>query len=669
MNRIIIKTLKLVNFKGVRDLTIDFNEAQTNIYGRNGSGKTTIFDAFTWLLFGKDSSDRKQFDLKTLDKDGNIIPQLPHEVSAVILYNDAEIKLMRRFTEKWVKRAGKVDKEFDGNKEERFINDVPVSKKEYEERIADICREDVFKFITSPTYFTSQKAEAQKAMLHQMAGSITDAEVAAGNSDFEQLLDTITGKSLADYKREIASKKSHINAEITDLPGRIDEKQRDIAKAEAEADDWAILEAELKQKREARAALDAQVEDVAEQQRSADSKRAQIIRRLSDLKASQQMRISEIKGNVTADYYQARGKRQELMMKVRQLQQQIEYQQRAIAAHQAEVQQCETNRGVLIDEWKRLNDERATIAAEQLEIDEATFVCPTCHRPLDINDIEEKEALLHKNFETERAERLARIADAIERNKRNGIANNERKTSCLSDIEAAQTHIENTRKQIADIEALPEYTAELSQPDASAAIAADEQLKQISIDIAKTEEELNTEADKHSNDVLELKGARELLTEAIEELIAKLARRTDIDADRLRLADLEAQMQTLNVELSELEKQEFVIAEFSKARNMAIEARINGLFKHVRFRWLSVAINGTESETCEATINGVPYASLNHAGQIIAGLDIINAICRSQSVSAPIFIDNAESINDLIPMQSQIINLIVSRDEHLRVEA
>lgn len=162
MNRIIIKTLKLVNFKGVRDLTIDFNEAQTNIYGRNGSGKTTIFDAFTWLLFGKDSSDRKQFDLKTIDKDGNIIPQLPHEVCAVILYNDAEIRLMRRFTEKWVKRAGKVDKEFDGNKEERFINDVPVSKKEYEERIADICREDVFKFITSPTYFTSQKPKHRK---------------------------------------------------------------------------------------------------------------------------------------------------------------------------------------------------------------------------------------------------------------------------------------------------------------------------------------------------------------------------------------------------------------------------------------------------------------------------------------------------------------------------
>lgn len=80
MKSIIIKHMHLVNFKGVRDLTIDFNQTVTNIYGRNGAGKTTVFDAFTWLLFGKDSQDRKAFDLKTLDEDGNIIAQLPHEV-------------------------------------------------------------------------------------------------------------------------------------------------------------------------------------------------------------------------------------------------------------------------------------------------------------------------------------------------------------------------------------------------------------------------------------------------------------------------------------------------------------------------------------------------------------------------------------------------------------
>lgn len=121
MKKIIIKQLSLLNFKGVRDLTIDFDAVSTNIYGRNGLGKTTIFDAFTWLLFGKDSQDRKKFDLKTLDSAGCIIPQIPHEVSAMLSINGEDVRLTRRFTEKWVKRAGQTVPVFTGNEEERFL--------------------------------------------------------------------------------------------------------------------------------------------------------------------------------------------------------------------------------------------------------------------------------------------------------------------------------------------------------------------------------------------------------------------------------------------------------------------------------------------------------------------------------------------------------------------
>lgn len=149
---IIIKSLSLVNFKGIRELSVSFDERVTDIFGRNGSGKTTLFDAFTWLLFGKDSQDRKKFDLKTLDADGRIIPQLPHEVSAIITVNGEEVKICRRFTEKWVKRAGQTERVFTGNEEERFYNDVPCSQREYEAKIADICNEAVFKFITNPAY-------------------------------------------------------------------------------------------------------------------------------------------------------------------------------------------------------------------------------------------------------------------------------------------------------------------------------------------------------------------------------------------------------------------------------------------------------------------------------------------------------------------------------------
>ena len=670
MKSIIIKQMHLVNFKGVRDLTIDFNQAVTNIYGRNGAGKTTVFDAFTWLLFGKDSQDRKAFELKTLDEDGNIIAQLPHEVSAVIEVNGQEITLSRRFTEKWVKRAGKVDKEFDGNKEERFFNDVPCSKKDYEEHIAEICDEAVFKFITSPTYFTSQKAEVQKAMLHRMAGNITDEEVAADNEDFQKLLAELTGKKLSDFKKEISAKKQRINAELVDIPGRIDEKKRDIAKSEEE--DWSSLEAELKQKREARADIEKQLEDINAAESAANEAVRKLMREIESLRTERMKRQNEITEDVMRDFYATQGKKNKCEHEIGVLKQQIAIYEQDIKRYNKETELCEERRNLLLEEWKKLNAQQKFIKAEQLQIDEAQFVCPTCHRPLDVEDIEAKETQMRENFEKEREKHLERVASDIESNKRRGRDNNARKENYQKQIADTEARIAEHKKRIAAIETSSEYTAELVRPDADAAIAADNRMKSLQeeIDRLTKEKEAKQQSDGNQNENREeLRNSRTTLTGAIETLVAKLSKRTDAEADKRRVNELEKKMQELNVELAELERKEFVIAEFSKARSAAIEARINGLFRIVRFRWIAVAINGAESETCEATLNGKPYSTCSNAERINIGLDIINAICKSEDIFAPIFIDNAESINDIMPMKSQTVNLIVSRDAQLRVEA
>lgn len=665
MNTIIIKSMRLTNFKGVRDLSIDFNDTVTNIYGRNGSGKTTVFDAFTWLLFGKDSSNSKQFDLKTLDADGKIIPQIPHEVSAVLVVNGEQITLTRRFTEKWVKRSGKVEREFDGNKEERFFNDVPVSKADYEVRIAEICREDIFKLITSPTFFTSQSYQLQKATLREMAGNVTDEEVAAGNADFEALLDIISGKSLEDFKKEIASKKSHINAELIDLPGHIDEKQRDIAKYETE--DWSAIDTELDEKRKTLHSIEQQIFDRTAAQKAKTEKARRNFDEQQRLQKEVFKREQEITKEVMRDFYAVQNKRTELQLEIDRLKIRIADAQRTVNNYTREVQECAELRLRMLEEYTSYQKKQKEIQTEQLHIDETQFVCPTCHRPLEISDIEEKEAQMLQNFEEERRKRLARVADAIARNLRAGQDNNARKEDYLKKIEDVKNQITEYQKHIAEIEASAEYTVKLEQPDASAAIEADARLKELHAEIAKLAD--NTSASEEDDELTELQDGYKTLQTAITELCVAQSHRKKVEEDKQRVAELEKQMQKLNIELAELEKREFVIAEFSKARSAAIEARIDGMFEHVRFRWLKVAINGAESETCEASINGVPYASLNHAGKIIAGLDIINAICKWQNICAPIFIDNAESINDIIPMKSQIVNLIVSRDAQLRVEA
>ncbi|QCD37201.1 MULTISPECIES: ATP-binding protein [Muribaculaceae] len=659
---IIIKSLSLVNFKGIRELSVSFDERVTDIFGRNGSGKTTLFDAFTWLLFGKDSQDRKKFDLKTLDTNGAIIPQLPHEVSAIITVNGEEIKLCRRFTEKWVKRAGQTERVFTGNEEERFYNDVPCSAREYDAKIAGICNEDVFKFITNPAYFPSQSAEAQKEMLLKMAGSISDTEIAAGNADFEALLAMITGKTMNEFKKEIASKKSRLNAEIVGIPGRIDEKKRDLS----EPEDWAAIESEIKTKIAERDKIESQMADASEAQRAADNERMKIQEQTTALRRKRAQRVADIEDEATADYRKKKRERDNVQFQIDSLTNRIRSTESAINARKEEIERHNNARKVLIQEWQSLQAESIAVNAEQVQFNESDFCCPTCHRQFDVEDIEAKEAEIIENFEKQRKKKLAAIAERIAANEQKGGAVKMQKQRSIVALEASEASIKADKASIEQLKSSDVYRVELTMPDVKPLISADAQLAEIDKKISELEAKSSIPAAPANS--IELKEQRNALSTAIDSLKSRLKKRDDNAKAQARIDELETQLSKQSDEIAELERIEFTMLEFSKARSAAIEQRIDGLFSLVRFRWIAPAINGAEKETCEATLNGKPYSTCSNAERIIIGLDIINAICKSQGVYAPIFVDNAESVNDIIPMQSQVISLIVSRDEQLVIE-
>lgn len=664
MKEIIIKQLSLLNFKGVRDLTIDFDARVTDISGRNGLGKTTIFDAFTWLLFGKDSQDRKKFDLKTLDSSGRIISQLPHEVAAIIAINGEEVRLTRRFTEKWVKRAGETEPVFTGNEEERFYNDVPCSAREYDAKIADICNETVFKFITSPTCFSSQSASAQKQMLFKMAGNITDKEIAAGNEDFEKLLELITGKTLEEFKKEISAKKSRLNDEIADIPGRIDEKKRDLTLIADE--DWTALESEREEKREQRAGVEKQLDEAAEAQRESNRLRLADIEELGKLRSQKMQRVNEVTSTATKDYYARKQNQSKLTFQVSQLRGEIQNHKQAIETAEREIKACAATRERLIAEYQKLYHRSEAIKAETLTFDESEFVCPTCKRPLDIADIEARQVEMTENFEKQRGERLQQVANAIEENQRLGKANNAKRAGYEAQIEKHREDIATAEKRIADIEASSEYSEKLTEPDVRPLLASDSVIAELDNKIQQLEAKTAEETPQIDN--ADLKAKRNELTAQIESLSSRISKRESRQRAQQRIGELESQYQSLNDEIARLEKLEFTIIEFSKARSEAIERRINGLFSLVKFRWIATAINGAEKETCEATLDGKPYSTCSAGEKIIIGLDIINAISTSQGISAPIFIDNAESLTRELPMTAQIINLRVSYDDKLVIK-
>jgi len=648
-HNVFIKELRLLNFKGVRDLTVTFGERQTSICGRNGSGKTTVFDAFTWLLFGKDSLDRKSFGIKTKDADGRDIERLPHEVSATLNVDGWIVTLCRRFNEKWTKKRGTAVEEFTGNTEERLYNDVPCSVKEWQDKIAEICPEDVFKFITNPLYFSQQKADVQRAMLFRMAGGVSDEDIAAGNDDFTALLANLTGKTLEEYKREIAAKKRRIKTEIEAISERIDERKRDVP----EAEDWSALEAELADKQAKLAEVEGQLTDAAKAVAAANESKLSALRKSGELEQERTKIEMQITKEVQSSYYNQMRIKQQLDTDIETLQGKLIDGERRKALCESEISECKTRRESLIAQWKEIN-------ARSLEFKDGDFICPTCKRPLELEDIEAKQKEMTALFNTRKSQDLS---DNVQIGKNNTARMQEFETELAKiqgELEMYSTELTKKQAEVANYE-------ELELPNAMLTVVENEEWQRLGKEIEELIAEVNKSA--AASDDAELKNGKRVLQEAIDELKSRLSKLDVIKRNNARIAELQQQLRKQSEELAELEGKEFTIAAFSKAKIEAIEQRINGMFEIVRFKMFEQQINGGEVETCEATVDGVPYSDLNNAMRINAGIDIINAISKNMGVSAPIFIDNAEAVNRLQPTQSQLIRLVVTEDKELVISS
>lgn len=649
MKEIIIKRMSFVNFKGIRNLTVDFDDTLTSILGTNGVGKTSIFDGFTWLLFGKDSENRKNFNIKTLDANNQVIERIPHEVSAIISVNGEEISLCRRFNEKWQKKRGSAVEEFNGNEEERLFNEVPCSLKEWNDKIAALCDEQVFKFITNPLYFTAQKSDVQRAMLFRMAGGISDAEIASGNEKFSSLLASLTGKSMEEYKKEIAAKKRRLKAEIEALPERIDERRRDTP----ENIDYSAIEAEIKRLQDLLSKVEDELLDSSKKNEALIKEREEAVKKLGKLREEKLQLEFEIKESLSADYRNAVSKKNEIASQIAELERKVESLNNRINTYKQVIEGCDKTREELLKEWESIN-------AETLSFNEADFICPTCNRRFEIYEIEAKQNEIIERFNADKAARLAE-------NNRKGKANKQKREDNLVAVEKLSDDIAEAIAKIAELRLSEEFNVNPVAPDTQPYIEKSEEWRSICDKIANLEEELNKET-VSSYDVSELKAEKSRLAQAIDIEKSKLSQKAVAERNQARIIELEAQLRKQNEELAELEGIEFTISEFSKARIEMVERKINGMFSIVKFKMFETLINGGEVETCEAMVNGVPFSDLNNAMKINSGLDIINAICSFEGITAPVFIDNAEAVNELLPTRSQMIRLVVTKDDKLIIE-
>ncbi|MDR2928232.1 MAG: AAA family ATPase [Cytophagaceae bacterium] len=651
MNNIIIKQITLLNFKGQRNLTIDFNEKDTSISGANATGKTTIFDAFTWLLFGKDSEDRteQKFNLKTLDETGKPFERIPHEVSAILLVDGVETVLKKIYEEKWIKTRGSVDEEFKGHTTTHFVNDIPCSEKEYMAKVDAICSYQVFKLITNPLFFPSQTKDFQRKALFDLAGNVADDEIAANKEEFKALLAALTGKTIEEYKREISAKKSKIKKEIAEIPGRIDEHKRCMP----ESHDWADIESQISAKKQEVDAIDDQISDYSKSVEAENKKRADLQSQLGKLKEVKTQHEFEIKERVLKDYHTKETERNALFVELERLQNELSSNHRQISTLTEKKISLNNQLAEFRSGWAAIN-------AETLIFGDHQFDCPTCKRPLEIEDIEAKQSELTANFNKNKA-------DKLEKNKQSGLTIKKDLGTTETIIGQKDAYSVELESKISKIQQSDLYLNAPYKPDARPYIERDGRWIECCLLIGNLERQI-TESNAPTTDNSDLKSKKQTLNNEIDLLKQRLSLREAIQTSLNRIAELEKEYKAQSQELASLEGVEFTIAAFGKAKVEAIESRINGLFSLVNFKMYEQQINGGELETCEAMVNGVPFTDLNNAMKINAGLDIINAFCKKQGIYAPIFIDNRESVNNIIPCESQIINLIVSTDKQLVIK-
>lgn len=651
MKSVTLKRIKFVNFKGIKDLSVSMFD-RTTISGANGRGKTTIFDGFTWVLFGKNSKDEAEFGIKTVDANMQPIPRLPHEVEVVLDVNGDEVTLTRRYNEVWRRdKDSNGEERMQGHEVERLYNGVPCSVKDWNEKIAEIIKEDIFKYTTNPHYFSAQKSETQRALLFKMAGGVTDAEIIASDPQFVELFAKVGNKTLKQFEDETKSALTRVRKELSDLPARIDERKRD----EVAAEDWAALEAEIAERTAELQCVEDAIADKAKAITAASEAREALALEIIRKKRERDLRAEKVCDKAKEEYNEAK-------KRVSSLDSAIWSGDISKTADLNSIERAEKNIEQLLKEREVLLNEYNTINAEQLVFNDKDFTCPICGRLYEQSEIESKKSEITELFNAEKASKLAKnkekgleVRDKIER---------ERKT-----IEAKRQQIADKDAEIAKAKAEKE-TLVVVVPDYDALIAADAEYAQLSATVADLEAQLSQAPTEIAD--TELQSKKRTLTADLDTLKSRLAKREQIKANAERIRELEAALATNGNEEARLKGLLYAIKEFSKARSRAISDRVNGLFSYVKFKLFDTQVNGEEVEVCEATMNGVPYSVLSNGEKIVAGLDIIRTIQRYVGVSAPIFIDNAEAVSGypigLLEELGQVVYLRVTEEETLTVK-
>ena len=640
MTEIKIKRLVLENFKCHKVLKLEFNGGNASIYGDNASGKTSVYDALTWLLFGKDSqgNGEKNIEIKPLDANGEV---KDHDaltaVEALLDVNGEEVTLRRTYKEVWSTKRGSSEATYDGNTSEYYVDGVPVKKNGFQDKVNQLVDEDTFRMLTSVSHFASAISwQERRAVLFKVAGVMDDNQILATGEQFKPLVESMGRLSLEDYKKKLLAEKKKFTGAKTEIPARISECSKTIE--DIEGLDFNGARAEVEK-------LNAKKEEISAQIMALDSgesdKKALEIREAElELKALEGENKA-YRDRQTAGSVDVHG----LNIRLTALQTGLTVKKRSLDAESSYITQLDEQINTHRSKWIAVNAETFTGGS-----------CPTCGQNLPQGQLQ----AAMEQFEADKQVRLARILEDANSAKNAKAMAEDRFAGTQAEIMQMETEISGIREQIAQ--------AENNKVTAEDMADYGKRKEEIQFRIAMLNNQLHEIQDNVAGLKAKLRQEMGAVTAQISEHTAIISKESLLDYSRQRISQLREDAKNAAECLEAIEKMLFLMDEYSRYKTRFVEDSINGLFRIARFRLFREQANGGIEDRCDVVYDGIPYISVNNGMKINLGIDIINTLSAAYGVRVPLFVDNAESVTKLEKCGSQIVRLVVSEsDKELRV--
>ncbi len=622
--------MTLQNFKKVRSQHIDFSHNMV-ISGANKVGKTTIYDAYLWAIFGVTS--KKNATVQPLDVNNEVIHHLETSVTVVLNYNDErEIKVQRILSENW-KGKGTTEEKLQSTTQERLINDVPLSQKDFNTKLEELCPLNKWLVLSNINIFMSYKVDDRRKMLMSLAGELNEEELMKSYplvykgiiEDKKQLNDLLlqqnTTKKKADEELKLipakvqAQEALRIDVNFEELKAQKTKLDTDIAAIDAALEGVSekdpVMEEYLKK-------LQAYNEKVSKAQKAWQDTKIKAIDNLTKLISSASTALLEAENLYTTNSKAYNNNKTSL----------------------AEVSIKFDNK---IKEWNNANEK---------EFDyKQTDVCPVCGRPY----TDDMKATEYEHAVAEYNENKSNILIKIQ----NEAAELKQRMLVLKGNINTYEQITKVQDEECVEKAQLRYNGLINQRNEAYNQTWESTSEKVSYDNELAEIEASKPTIKIDATIEENKEKKKTLTSLRDKLVNQIAGEETnkrIDAEKKKLNNRSIELSQIIADCSEVIRQ---IKAYKKEKINLVEEKVNSYFSLIRWKFYEQnKTNDDEKEICTAIDkDGIDYDNTNDGTVIDMGVDIISGISKASNIFVPLFVDRKESAEYIVHTEQQTICL------------